>query len=245
MKFENKVALVTGAGRGIGKGVALHLASQGADIVILSRTQSHSDAAKAEVEKLGVNCLAFQADVTDKDSVQSAVDSVVKDWGKIDFLVNNAGVTKDNLFLRMSEEEWTSVLDVNLTGTFNVTKAVIRGMMKKRFGRIVNIGSVIGATGNPGQANYSTSKAGLVGFTKSLARELGSRNITCNTVAPGFIDTDMTREILEKSESAWLSQIPLGRIGSVQDIAGAVSFLVSDEANYITGTTLHVNGGML
>ncbi|MBF0287830.1 MAG: 3-oxoacyl-[acyl-carrier-protein] reductase [SAR324 cluster bacterium] len=244
MNLENHVALVTGAGRGIGKTIALHLAKAGVDIIFTNRNKKFSDQTQAEIEAIGRQCLAFQVDVADADAVNEMVKMALDDFKKIDILVNNAGITQDNLFLRMKQEEWNKVLDVNLSGIFNVTKAVIKGMIRQRYGRIVNITSIVGFTGNPGQVNYSTSKAGISGFTKSLARELANRNITCNSVAPGFIETDMTSEMTKEQISAVLAQIPLGKMGSTDDVANAVSFLVSDQANYITGTTLHVNGGM-
>lgn len=244
MNLENRVALVTGAGRGIGKAVAIHLAKAGADIVFTNRNKTFSEQTQSEIEALGRRCLAFQVDVADTEAVEAMVQKTLESFSKVDILVNNAGITQDNLFLRMKREEWDSVLDVNLNGLFNVTKALIRSMTRQRYGRIVNITSVIGFTGNPGQVNYSTSKSGMLGFTKSLARELGNRNITCNAVAPGFIQTDMTGELNEKQSEGILQQIPLGRMGTVEDIAQAVGFLVSEQADYITGTTLHVNGGM-
>ncbi len=244
MSLENRVALVTGAGRGIGKAVAIHLAKAGADIVFTNRNKQFSDQTQADIEAVGRRCLAFQVDVADTDAVDAMIGTALETFKKIDILVNNAGITRDNLFLRMKQEEWQNVLDVNLTGMFNVTKALVKGMVRQRYGRIVNITSVVGFTGNPGQVNYSASKSGIIGFSKSLAQELGSRNITCNAVAPGFIETDMTGELNEEQTNALLTQIPLGKMGSVDDIAQAVCFLVSDQANYITGTTLHVNGGM-
>ncbi len=244
MNLENKVALVTGAGRGIGKGIALSLAKSGADIAFTNRNKTYSDQTKSEIEALGRRCLAFQADVTNVEAIEEMTATVQKTFSKIDILVNNAGVTQDNLFLRMKRDEWDRVLDVNLTGIFNMTKAVIKGMIRQRHGRIINITSVVGFTGNSGQVNYSSAKSGILGFTKSLARELGSRNITCNAIAPGYIETDMTSALNEEQSKYILDQIPLGRMGSVEDIAQAVCFLASDAANYVTGTTLHVNGGM-
>lgn len=244
MNLEGRVALVTGAGRGIGKAIALHLAKEGADIVFTNRNKVYSDQTQAEIEKLGRKCLAFQVDVSDLEAVEGMIKTSLETFSKIDILVNNAGITKDTLFLRMKREEWDQVLDVNLTGVFNVTKALIKSMVKQRYGRIINLTSVVGFTGNPGQANYSASKAGIVGFSKSIARELGNRNITCNTVAPGFISTDMTNEMTEKQANAVLEQIPLKRMGTVDDISNAVVFLASEQASYITGTTIHVNGGM-
>ena len=244
MNLQGKVALVTGAGRGIGKVIALDLARAGADLIITNRSKELGDAVKAEIEATGRKCLAFQADVSDVAAVDAMVKEALAEFSKIDILVNNAGITKDNLFMRMSEEDWRSVMSVNLDGMFYVTKAVIRSMVKARAGAIINITSVVGFTGNPGQVNYSSTKSAVMGFTKSLARELGSRGITCNAVAPGFIETDMTDALNEEQKKAILDQVPLGRMGSAQDIANTVRFLASEEAGYINGTVVHVNGGM-
>ena len=244
MSLENRVALITGAGRGIGKAVAICLAKAGADIIFTNRNKNFSDQTQSAIEAIGRRCLAFQVDVADLEAVEEMVRAAQDSFPRIDILVNNAGITRDTLFLRMKRSEWDEVLDVNLTGMFNVTKTVIRSMIRLRYGRIVNISSVVGFTGNPGQVNYSAAKSAVVGFSRSLARELGNRNITCNTVAPGYIETDMTGGLDEKQTQTLLQQIPLGRIGSVEDVAQAVHFLVSEQANYITGTTLHVNGGM-
>lgn len=243
-RLDNRVALVTGAGRGIGRGIALGLAAAGADIIFTNRSVELAQAVQGEIEALGRKCLAIQADASDARQVDDMVKQGLDAMDTIDILVNNAGITRDNLILRMSPEEWREVMAVNLDGMFYTTRAVIKHMVRKRYGRIVNISSVVGFTGNPGQANYSSSKAAVVGFSKSIARELGSRNITCNVVAPGFIDTDMTRDLSEAQQQAVVAQIPLGRVGSVEDIARAVRFLVSEEAAYVTGATLHVNGGM-
>lgn len=244
MQFENKVALVTGAGRGIGKAIALDLAAAGADIVFTNRTPELAEVTKGEIEALGRKCVAVQADVANPEQVEQMVSRALETFSTIDILVNNAGVTRDQLFMRMSVADWREVMDVNLDGMFHVTRAVIRTMVKQRYGRIVNLTSVVGFTGNPGQVNYASSKAAVMGFTKSVAKELGSRNITCNAVAPGFIDTDMTRALNESQQKAILDQIPLGRMGTVEDIAKAVRFVVGDDASYITGTVIHVNGGM-
>lgn len=244
MSLENKVALITGAGRGIGKAIALDFAAAGVDIVFTNRNKALGDATREEVEALGRQCLAVQADVADPEQVEALVKQGLERFSGIDILVNNAGITKDGLIMRMSAEDWRQVLAVNLDGMFYVTRAVIRTMVRQRWGRIINLTSVVGFTGNPGQVNYSSSKSAVIGFTKSLARELGSRNITCNAVAPGFIDTDMTRELNEEQRQAIVGQVPLGRIGQAEEVASAVRFLAGDDASYITGTVLHVNGGM-
>jgi 3-oxoacyl-[acyl-carrier protein] reductase len=196
------------------------------------------------VESLGRKCLTFEADVTDFVAIDEMVKKIIEELGSIHILVNNAGITQDNLFMRMKPEQWSKVIDVNLNGVFNVTKAVIRPMVKQRSGKIINISSVVGFSGNPGQVNYSSTKSALVGFTKSLAREVGARGVTVNAVAPGFIDTAMTQALNESQQEVILQQIPLGRMGDAEDIANAVAFLASEEASYITGTILHVNGGM-
>ena len=232
--LEGKVALVTGASRGIGRAIALELAKQGAKV---TGTATSEEGAK-RISEAGVAGKVLDV----KNAAQC--DALVKELGEIHILVNNAGITRDNLALRMKDAEWDEVMETNLKPVFRLSRAVMRGMMKARWGRIINITSVVGATGNAGQANYATAKAGLVGMTKSLARELGSRNITVNCVAPGFIDTDMTRALSEEQKSALLGQIPLGRLGRPEDIAAAVAYLASPAAAYITGTVLHVNGGM-
>lgn len=244
MELANKVALVTGAGRGIGKAIALNLAAAGADIVFTNRTPELAEVTKAEVEALGRKCLAVQADVAQPDQVDGMIGQALEAFPTIDILVNNAGVTRDQLLMRMTPQDWRQVMEVNLDGMFYVTRAVIKTMVKQRRGRIVNITSVVGFTGNPGQVNYASTKAAVMGFTKSVARELGSRNVTCNAVAPGFIDTDMTRALTEARQKAILDQIPLGRMGTVEDVAKAVRFVVGEDAAYITGTVIHVNGGM-
>jgi len=243
MDFNGKTVLITGAARGIGKTIALQLADQGADIAFTDLS-NEVEAVKSEIESRGRRCLAFQTNVTDAEAVDAMVKEIVGAWERIDILVNNAGITRDNLFLRMKLEEWAQVVDINLNGVFNVTRAAIRPMVKQRYGRVVSLSSVVGFSGNPGQVNYSSTKAALVGFTKSLAREVGARGVTVNLVAPGFIDTAMTQKLNEDQQSAILQQVPLGRMGSVEDIANAVAFLSSDQAAYITGTTLHVNGGI-
>ena len=243
MNFEGQAALITGAGRGIGKTIALKLAVSGADTILVDMSPEMDDVRK-EIEDMNRKCLTFQVDVTDLEAIYAMVNNIIEELGEIHILVNNAGITQDNLFMRMKPEQWSKVIDVNLNGVFNVTKAVIRSMVKQRYGKIINISSVVGFSGNPGQVNYSSTKSALVGFTKSLAREVGTRGVTVNAVAPGFIDTAMTQALNESQQEAILQQIPLGRMGDAGDIANAVAFLASKEASYITGTVLHVNGGM-
>ena len=243
MNFNGQTALITGAGRGIGKTIAVKLAESGINIAIADMNPVSDDVLR-EIEEYGTKCLAFQLDVTDVESVNSVVKKIIDETGGIHILVNNAGITQDNLFMRMKPEQWSQVIDVNLNGVFHVTKAVIRTMVKQHSGRIINISSVVGFSGNPGQVNYSSTKSGLIGFTKSLSREVGTRGITVNAVAPGFINTAMTQALNESQQQAILNQIPLGRMGEAKDIANAVAFLASEEASYITGTVLHVNGGM-
>ncbi|MDP6654636.1 MAG: 3-oxoacyl-ACP reductase FabG [SAR324 cluster bacterium] len=243
MNLEGQTALITGAGRGIGKTIALKLAESGADIVLADMSPKVAEV-RVVVESLGRKCLTFEADVTDLEVIETMVKKIIEELGSIHILINNAGITQDNLFMRMKPEQWSKVIDVNLNGVFNVTKAVIRPMVKQRTGKIINISSVVGFSGNPGQVNYSSTKSALVGFTKSLAREVGARGVTVNAVAPGFIDTAMTQALNENQQEAILQQIPLGRMGDANDIANAVAFLASEEASYITGTILHVNGGM-
>ena len=243
MNLEGQTALITGAGRGIGKTIALKLAECGADIVLADMNPEVAEVL-LEVESLGRKCLTFETDVTDFEAIDAMVKKIIEELGSIHILVNNAGITQDNLFMRMKPEQWSKVIDVNLNGVFNVTKAVIRPMVKQRMGKIINISSVVGFTGNPGQVNYSSTKSALVGFTKSLAREVGERGVTVNAVAPGFIDTAMTQALNESQQEVILQQIPLGRMGGPADIANAVAFLASEDASYITGTILHVNGGM-
>ena len=243
MNFEGQAALITGAGRGIGKTIAIKLAVSGADTILVDMSPEMDDVRK-EIEGMNRKCLTFQVDVTDLEAIYAMVNNIIEELGEIHILVNNAGITQDNLFMRMKPEQWSKVIDVNLNGVFNVTKAVIRSMVKQRYGKIINISSVVGFSGNPGQVNYSSTKSALVGFTKSLAREVGTRGVTVNAVAPGFIDTAMTQALNESQQEAILQQIPLGRMGDAGDIANAVAFLASKEASYITGTVLHVNGGM-
>ena len=243
MNFEGQAALITGAGRGIGKTIALKLAVSGADTILVDMSPEMDDVRK-EIEGMNRKCLTFQVDVTDLEAIYAMVNNIIEELGEIHILVNNAGITQDNLFMRMKPEQWSKVIDVNLNGVFNVTKAVIRSLVKQRYGKIINISSVVGFSGNPGQVNYSSTKSALVGFTKSLAREVGIRGVTVNAVAPGFIDTAMTQALNKSQQEAILQQIPLGRMGDAGDIANAVAFLASKEASYITGTVLHVNGGM-
>jgi 3-oxoacyl-[acyl-carrier protein] reductase len=240
--LQGNVALVTGATRGIGKAIAKALAANGATVV---GTATTDDGAATISEYLESNSGAgLRLDVTDGAAVGAMIADVQKRFGVISILVNNAGITRDNLLVRMKDEEWDAIMDTNLKSVFRLSKAVLRGMMKARKGRIISITSVVGLTGNPGQANYAAAKAGIIGFTKSLAREVGSRGITANAIAPGFIDTDMTRALNEAQHAALNAQIPLGRLGQPADIAAAVAFLCSPDAAYITGETLHVNGGM-
>ena len=241
MKFDGKIALVTGASRGIGKAIAEKLAAQGATVIGTATSDKGAEAISAY---LGANGKGMTLNVTDVDSVESVLKNIRAEFGVIDILVNNAGVTRDNLLMRMKDDEWQDILDTNLTSVFRLSKAVLRAMMKKRSGRIITIGSVVGTMGNAGQANYAAAKAGLIGFSKSLAREVASRGITVNVVAPGFIETDMTRALNEEQRAGILAEVPAGCLGSPADIANAVAFLSSDEAGYITGETLHVNGGM-
>jgi 3-oxoacyl-[acyl-carrier protein] reductase len=238
LSLEGKLALVTGASRGIGQAIAAALAQQGAKVVGTATT----DAGAAGISKTGL--IGKTLNVRDAAQCDALVESVQKEFGDILILVNNAGITRDNLALRMKDADWDEVMETNLRAVFRLSRAVMRGMMKARWGRIINITSVVGASGNPGQANYAAAKAAVVGMTKSLAREIGSRNITVNCVAPGFIDTDMTRALAEEQRKALLAQIPLGRLGNVADIAAAVAYLASPGADYVTGTVLHVNGGM-
>ncbi|XQW86636.1 3-oxoacyl-ACP reductase FabG [Thalassotalea piscium] len=238
--LENKVALVTGASRGIGKAIATQLKALGAT-VIGTATSEHG--AEKISEYLGDN-QGMVLNVTDDASIEAMFTAIKEKHGAIDILVNNAGITRDNLFMRMKEAEWQDIIDTNLTSVFKISKAVMRPMMKNRYGRIINIGSVVGTMGNAGQVNYATAKAGLIGFTKSLAREVASRGITVNTVSPGFIDTDMTQSLTDEQKEGIFAQVPANRLGKPEEIANAVAFLASDAAAYITGETLHVNGGM-
>lgn len=244
--LENKVAVVTGGSRGIGQAIAIRLASGGCDVVIFySSNQSAAQETIDKIQQTGKQGIALKVDVASSEQVDQAMKEVLSTFGKIDILVNNAGVTRDNLLVRMKEDDWNDVIDINLKGVFLCTKAVARSMMKQRSGRIVNISSVVGVSGNPGQANYVAAKAGVIGLTKSNAKELASRGITVNAIAPGFIKTDMTSVLDESTKDTLLNEIPLGRFGNPEDIAEAVAFLSSDEASYITGQTIHVDGGMV
>ncbi len=242
----SKVALITGATRGIGKQIAIKLAKEGYNIAINYRKENEElENTKREIEEQNVKCLAVQGDVSNFEDTKRFVDEVINEFGAIDVLVNNAGITKDMLILRMQKEDFESVVNVNLTGTFNVTKNVVPYMMKKRSGRIINISSVVGISGNAGQTNYSASKAGIIGFTKSLAKEVASRNILVNAVAPGFIETDMTSILKDDVKAEIAKNIPLKRMGKAEDVANVVKFLASDDSSYVTGQVLQVDGGML
>ena len=244
-KLENKIALVTGAGRGIGKAVALRLASEGAAVIVnYNGSEARAEETVQEIKEAGGIAERYQCSVADFDAVEEMIKYVVKTYGRLDILVNNAGITKDDLVMRMSEQDFCEVLDINLKGTFHTIRHSARQMLKQRSGRIINISSVSGVLGNAGQANYASSKAGVIGLTKTMARELGSRGITVNAVAPGFVDTDMTESMDEDIIKEAVKQIPLGRIAQPEEIAAAVAFLAQDEAGYITGQVLCVDGGM-
>mgnify|MGYP000845959707 CR=1 FL=1 len=245
-RFENQIAIVTGAGRGIGEAIARRLADEGAKVACVSRSEANAAKVAAAINADHPDAArAYAVDVADKSAVQAAAEQILADFGRVDVLVNNAGVTRDGLAMRMSEEDWDLVLDTNLKGAFNFTQAVMRAMIKQRSGRVINIASVAGLMGNAGQANYAASKAGLIGLTKTLARELASRSITVNAVAPGFIKTDMTDVLPDNVKNGVVGAIPMGRFGEPEDIAAAVAFLAGPEARYITGQTLTVDGGMV
>jgi 3-oxoacyl-[acyl-carrier protein] reductase len=244
-QLANQIAVVTGAGRGIGRAIALKFAAEGAGVVCVSRTAENSEKVAGEVRALGRKAWAHAVDVADSASVNAATEKILAEAGRVDILVNNAGVTRDGLLMRMSDADWDTVLDTNLKGAFLFTKAFSRAMLKQRAGRIINVASVIGLIGNAGQCNYAASKAGLIGFTKSMARELGSRSITVNAIAPGFIETDMTADIKPEMKTEMLKQIPLGSFGQAEDVANAALFLASPAARYITGQVLTVDGGMV
>ncbi len=244
MNLQDQVALVTGASRGIGRAIAEALGKAGATVVGTATSEGGAQAISDYFAEQGIAGKGMVLDVSDSDSVNEVVKAITSDFGVIRILVNNAGITRDNLLMRMKDEEWETIINTNLSSVYRTAKACLRGMMKARAGRIISISSVVGASGNAGQTNYSAAKAGLVGFSKSLAREIGSRGVTVNVVAPGFIDTDMTRALPEEQRAALQKEIPLQRLGSAEDIANAVLFLASDMGGYITGETLHVNGGM-
>lgn len=244
--LKGKTAVITGASRGIGRAIALELAEHGANIVVnYSGSEAKAYEVVEEIKQNGGNAIAIRANVANMEEVQSMMKESLEQFGTIDVLVNNAGITRDNLLMRMKEDEWDDVININLKGVFNATKAVTRQMMKQRSGRIINIASIVGVSGNPGQANYVAAKAGVIGLTKTTARELASRHITANAIAPGFITTDMTDKLTEDVKTEMLKQIPLARFGDAKDIASVVSFLASDKSAYITGQTLHVDGGMV
>lgn len=246
MKLEGKAAIVTGASRGIGREIALELARQGADVVVnYSGSEERANHVVEEIKALGRKAFSFQCNVANSESVASMVKEAIDTFGKIDILVNNAGITRDNLLMRMKEDEWDDVININLKGVFLCTKAVTRQMMKQRSGRIINISSIVGVSGNPGQANYVAAKSGVIGLTKTTAKELSSRGITVNAIAPGFITTDMTDKLNEDVKEQMLQQIPLARFGEPADIANVVVFLASEDSRYMTGQTLHVDGGMV
>ena len=244
MNLEGKVTLVTGASRGIGRAIAETLGKSGATVIGTATSEAGAQAISDYFAEAGITGKGMMLNVADDESISSVMKTIVADYGAITILINNAGITRDNLLMRMKDDEWNDIISTNLTSVFKLSKLCLRGMMKARQGRIISIASVVGATGNAGQANYAAAKAGIVGFSKSLAREIGSRGITVNVVAPGFIDTDMTKALSDNQRNAMLTGIPLGKLGSPTDIANAVLFLASDMGGYITGETIHVNGGM-
>ena len=244
-RFDGKTALVTGASRGIGLAISERLASEGANVALLGRNKESLEAAAQTIaEQHGVKTLSTVGDVALPSTAEDAVDICLREFGKLDILVTNAGITRDNLLMRMKEEDWDAVLQTNLKSVFNMCKAAVRPMMKARFGRIINISSIVGICGNAGQTNYAAAKAGIIGFSKSLAKEIASRNITVNVIAPGMVDTDMTAALPDAARDALLQNVPMGRIGLPQDIAAGVSFLASDDASYITGHILEIDGGL-
>lgn len=246
LNFTDKVAVVTGGSRGIGKEVAKKLASLGADVAInYTSNEEQANITRSEIEKMGVKCLVLKCDVSKSEDVSEMMDSIVKEFGKIDILVNNAGITRDGLLMRMKEEDFDKVIDINLKGVFNCTKSATKYMMKKKYGKVINMASIVGIMGNPGQTNYCASKAGVIGFTKASARELASRNININAVAPGFIDTEMTQVLSEDLKNSMLANIPKKTFGKPEDVANVVAFLASDMSTYITGQVINVDGGMV
>lgn len=242
--MENKIALVTGASRGIGQAIAQKLGQQGAIVVGTATTENGAKVISQYLSNTGYRGTGIVLDVNDAEQINNAIGIVRSQFGDINILVNNAGITRDNLLIRMKDEEWDDILETNLKSAFRLSRVVLRAMMKARYGRIINISSVVGSIGNIGQTNYAAAKAGIFGFSKSLAREVGSRNITVNCIAPGFIDTDMTRALSDEQQQSLVGHVPLGRLGTPEEVASAVTFLASSEAGYITGSTLHVNGGM-
>ncbi|GGP12299.1 MULTISPECIES: 3-oxoacyl-[acyl-carrier-protein] reductase [Oceanobacillus] len=244
--LQDQTAVVTGASRGIGRAIALELAKNGANVIVnYSGSEAKAEEVVGEIQALGVKAVKIQANVADEESVKQLMKQAVKEFGSIDILVNNAGITKDNLLMRMKEDEFDQVIQTNLKGTFLCTKAVSRQMMKQKSGRIINVASIVGVSGNPGQANYVAAKAGVIGLTKTTAKELASRNILVNAVAPGFISTDMTDQLSEEQQESLLQLVPLARLGKPEDVARVVRFLASEDANYITGQTIHIDGGMV
>jgi 3-oxoacyl-[acyl-carrier protein] reductase len=244
INMAGEVVLVTGASRGIGRSIAESLGKAGATVIGTATSDKGADAISAYMQDAGISGKGMMLNVTDSDSIDGVIKTINDEFGAIGVLVNNAGITRDTLLMRMKDEDWDAIINTNLTSIFRLSKAVLRGMMKARKGRVISISSVVGASGNPGQTNYAAAKAGIVGFSKSMAREVGARGITVNVVAPGFIDTDMTRELSDEQKSALLTNIPLDRLGQPQEIANAVLFLASDLGAYVTGETIHVNGGM-
>ena len=244
-KLEGRIALVTGGARGIGKAICERLAAEGASLAIVDILQEVADETAAEFKEKGVNAVAFAANVAKPEDANNTIKAVVEEFGKIDILVNNAGITRDTLIMRMSEADWDMVIDVNLKGTFNFIKAAMRPMMKNKYGKIINIASVVGRMGNAGQANYSASKAGVIGLTKTAAKELASRNVNVNAVAPGYIQTDMTKALPEQAKDAFMLVTPMKRAGTADDVAGTVFFLASPDSDYITGQVINIDGGLL
>jgi 3-oxoacyl-[acyl-carrier protein] reductase len=244
MILENKITLITGASRGIGQAIALKLGQHGAIVIGTATTENGADTISQYLKKAGIKGTGITLNVNDGEQINTSMQIIREQFGEIEILVNNAGITRDNLLVRMKDEEWEEIIATDLTAVFRLSRIVLRAMMKARYGRIINISSVVGSMGNTGQSNYAAAKAGLFGFSKSLAREVGSRNITVNCVAPGFIDTDMTRSLADEHQQSLIRHVPLGRLGHPEEVASAVAFLASSAAGYITGATLHVNGGM-